>query len=231
MTNHSNIDTICIPELGNKSLGRALIRYRESGYGLWHISTRTRGKQTVRPTFYLLLKPIPSHLEHVYYIRETESNYLDHLATNTRLNYTLLTHSFYHLDNQLYTSSAYVRDRRLALGIPTTHFPLPQWTSYHNLTFTQFETLLTTHGNQLFFPRSITTYSDVITNNTIFAVVFEEQSVNMATWFRYGLDATTLDNLIESSQDLFKPVLSLGYNYQNIEYFYIQFIRKQEDNL
>ena len=232
LTNRTAVDTVCMVEVGNKSLGRTLIREQESGYYLWHISTRTRGRQTVRPAFYLLLKPLPSHLEHVFYIRESEAEYLDHLETNTRLNYTLLTHSFYRLGNQLFVSSAYVRDRRLALGIPTTHSPLPPCISYHDLSFLNFTEQLARRAAQSFFPRSVCTYpSDSSSNDTRFAVIFERQASRLGTWFSLGLNSTTLATLIETSRDLYTPVLSLGYDHDYSEQFYIQFVNKRQDEL
>jgi hypothetical protein len=231
MTNRTGTDTICLMEVGNKSLPRVLKLKQEQGYYLWHISTRVRGRQTLRPTFYLLLKPLPSHLEHVYYIRETEEDYLNHLAANTRSNYTLLSHSFYRLGDELFASSAYIRDIRVTLDIPISHSPPPKWNSFYNLTLDDFESTLQRMANQSFFPSSVESYSDSHSNSSLFSAVFTEQSKDFQTWFKLGVNKTTVNNLIETSQISWKPVLSLGYDNSGREEFYIQFVRKLYDDL
>ena len=225
MTNRSDIDTRCMIEVGNKSLSRMLARMRVQGYYLWYISTRLRGRQTRRPTFSLLLKPLPNHLEHVSYLRESEDDYLNHLGNRTRENYTLLSHSFYYLDNKLFASSAYIRDRRLALGIPTEHSPPPRWTSYYDLTLDNFTTTLHKMANESCFLSYIESYMDN-TNSLRFAVVFTEQLDDRETWFTWGIDKTTAAIIIQNRQVNWKPVLSLGYDHRGSEEFYLQFVRK-----
>ena len=232
MTNRTDINATCVVEIGNKSLPRTLSRMEEWGYYLWHITTRVRGRLTFRPTFSLLLKPLPDHLEHVHYLRETEEEYLNHLANNIRRNFTLLCHSFYSLGDKFYASSVYVRDRRLALTIPIQMAPQPRWTSYYNLTFYNFTSILARLANQSVFPSTISTYQEHGSTDSQFAVVFREEPVAMGTWFTWGLNKTAADELTNTSQTgFYKPVLSLGYDYRGSEEFYLQFVRKQSNDL
>lgn len=227
LTNRSDVDTKCLLEVGNKSLPRILSRMEEQGYFLWHISTRLRGRQTLRPTFYLFFKPLPLHLEHVYYIRETEEKYLDHLVNNTRDNFTLLSHSFFYSESRLFASSVYVRDRRITHDIPIVHRPPPQWASHYNLTFDRFHELLHTYANQSFYPSSVESYADESNNSSLISVIFTEEVENRGTWFAWGLNETTAATIVQRNQGNWTPVLSVGYDYRGSENFYVQFVRKQ----
>lgn len=227
MTNKSDVDTKCSLEVRIKSLPRTLARMKARGYVLWHVSTRLRGQQSLRPSFYLLFKPLPIHLEHVYYIRESEEQYLEHLANNTRDNFTLLSHSFFYSENRLFASSVYVRDRRIIHHIPIVHKPPPQWDSYYNLTFDQFHDLLHTYANQSFYPSFVESYADGSNNSSRISVIFTEEVESRGTWFAWGLNETTAATIVERNQGNWTPVLSVGYDYGGSENFYVQFVRKQ----
>ena len=232
LTNDSSVDTVCVIEVGNRSLSRVLSRQERKGYRVWHVNGYTRGRSVLRPMFSLLLHQLPSHLEHVYYVDEREEEYLQHLEINTRLNFTLLSHSFVFLDDHLFASSAYVRDRRLGLGVAVETTPRPlRWTSYYNLTFFEFTTILASSANQSLFPSSISTHRGHYSDDSRFAVVLREDVAKQGTWFMWGLNKTEADTLLQTSQASFKPVLSLGYSYNNREEFYLQFVRKENDDL
>lgn len=230
LTNDTRVRSQCQLEVGNKSLARVLERKATDGYYLWHVSTRTRGKSVVRPSFYLLLKPLPPHLEHVYYLRENESEYLRHLETHTEQNYTLLSHSFYYVDGELYASSAYVRDRRLALNIPILRSPPARWRSYYNVSLGDFPYLLSLHKNQSFYPTSINTYFDAA-NASRFSLVFEEKPAELGFLMKCGLSEASAADMLDSNRAWYKPVLSLGYYDGDEQKFFLQLEKKRSYEL
>ena len=229
LTNDTRVRSQCQLEVGNKSLTRVLEKKAAEGYHLWHISTRLRGKSVVRPAFYLLLKRLPPHLEHVYHLRENESEYLRHLETHTRQNYKLVSHSFYYLDDRLYANSVYVRDLRLALHIPIKQFPPARWCSFYNVSLGGLSSLLETQANQSFYPSFIHTYFDAA-NETLFSLVFEE-STELETLVAWGLNETDAATMVMTHSAWSKPVLSLGYYDKGEELFYLQLKQKQSYEL
>ena len=232
LTNETGFHSLCLPEVGNKSLPRVLQKQAEQGYHLWHIGTRIRGRNVTRPAFSLLLKPIPPHLEHVYYLREGESDYLEHLETLSARNFTLVSHSFYYIDDQLFASSVYVRDRRLPLGVAIRRSPPRRWRSFYNLSLDEFASQLTRQANQSFYPTSVNSYQHPSGNESRFSLVFQESPpAAPEKWITWGLNETGVAEMLNSSRSWFKPELSLGYLHGDREEFYLQMVRKRLSDL
>ena len=222
--------TKCFVEVGLKSLYRTISLRTDEGYALWHISTRIRGRKLIRPAFYLIFRPLQSHLEYVHYILEDETSYLQHLEEKRNANFTLRSHSFFFLNGSLRANSVFVRDRRIALGLVPTSIQ-PQWISFHNLSVSDFSQMLFSLERERFSPTFVESYKSNAHNDSLIAVVFTEQLGNSRSKFHLGLNKTAAEDLVERERETWKPVMSVGYQYNGEEGFFLKFTRKQPSSL
>ena len=225
-TNSTIVDTVSYVEIGYNQLNRTIQDMKEKGYDIKLLIDRIKGRNPSEPSYSVIFEPRDLIFESVIFLRDQFKVHEYRIKKMLEAGYRLVSHSSCAIRRNIETTSVYMRDRRIAFGIPTPSYPQQQ--VRNNMTFFEFTHVTLKLANEGYFPFAIEVYSLPSHPDSVFSVTFEERSEESeGNWFRWNLNATAARDLIEVETRVSWDVyITTGYTYLGSSQHFIEFTRK-----